>query len=118
MNKQQIEDMCRRGGLTPADKFSLYGVDVIVADGKVQAKDVDKFRRFGAEHSDFPWGCYATFWFAMKDDKQHALGRPLFFKLDHEKDLDERSKKDRRISAARKDADDHLRTAREQILNA
>lgn len=111
MNKQQLESFCRNAGLTSLHRKTVEEIEVLVADGKLSAPAMERLEELGASLEDFPAGCFATFWFAMRDESRHALGRPLFFKPNH-------ASQEARVEAAYQDAREHLLRHKPVIMNA
>lgn len=68
-----------------------------------------RYRRFGIEPTDFPFGCFVTMTWLLKDENQMVLGIPAFYDKSHNPELDEASKKLARINRCKADAADFLK---------
>lgn len=112
LNKDRIEDMCRRAGLIPAGRRPMRGYDVLIADGE-SAPPHDAFRRFGVEEDEFEDGCFVTFWWLLKDEFLF-VANPIFFEKDHDPWLDPASKKQARINRAMQTAEEWVTRYKEQ----
>lgn len=110
MNKEQMEEIFRKGGVAPAARTSLGDHDVFVGDGFSLAPH-RIYRKYGVEATDFPSGMYVTWWWLGKDEKLD-FGRPLFFDAFHNPELDGPSKRKARIAKAIEDAGADLKRMR------
>jgi len=78
MNKHKIEDICRRAGMSPAERGNIDGAEVFFADGFSSPPHVN-YRRFGVDADEFPFGCFVTLWWVSKGEDKLDTGQPLFF---------------------------------------
>ncbi len=102
MDKNGIESICRRVGLTPEKRMRVGDSDLFIADGR-SSPPHSYYRRFGVGPDDFPGGCYVTLWVLAKDEKLDT-GQPLFFELFHNPEYSGGVKKMARINTAIKEA--------------
>ena len=116
MKKHAFEQACRKTGLTPARRETVRGREVFIADGFSSQPHVS-FKRFGVSKGEFPQGCYATIWFASKDEDMD-IGHPIFFDPLHNPEYDLRTKKMARVNTALKDASHVLRKIEEMRRDA
>jgi hypothetical protein len=106
MDKAKVEKMCRRAGCEPVMRGKIGGFDILIADGfSIEPHKV--FHKFGVSKGDFLLGCYATFWWAFKDEKMH-IGCPLFFEALHDAAYDRDIKQQMRINSAMENAELHI----------
>lgn len=110
MNKDKLERMFRAGGLKPEERIREGDYDIFIGDGFSAPPHIG-YGRFGVDPSDFPFGCYVTFYWIGKDEGLF-FGRPLFFDAFHDPNLDIASKKQARIAAAVADARRGLKIAK------
>lgn len=115
MNKDKVEQIFRNAGLKPEERIKVRDYDVFLADG-FSLPPHHRIRRFGVGASDFPHGCYVTFWWAGRDEGLHA-GRPLFCDAHHERSYDLETRKKARLTAALKDAEGHIEAWKRNALN-
>ncbi len=108
IGKSKIETMCRNAGVIPAGRKMINGIDVFVADG-FAANPAVTFQKFEVQAKEFPFGCYGTFWWIFKGEGRLAGGRPLFFNPSHNQEYSAEDRKQLRIKAAFKDAEDNLK---------
>lgn len=116
MKKEVIEKACRKAGMTPARRTKIDGIEVFIADG-FSSQPHRSFARFGVEEGEFPKGCYATLWWASKDNDLD-IGQPLFFDPMHNPEYDLRTKKMARINSAIQEASGFLSRRKEIRKNA
>lgn len=102
-NKEKIEKMCREAGLRPEKRHALKNFDVLISDGFSVPPHI-KFRRFGVAPTDFPFGCYVTFWWVMKGEDRLFVACPIMFDAFHDPQFDQATKKLARINAALQEA--------------
>lgn len=107
MNKDKIEQMCRKAGLIPARRETIKGHDVCVADGFSTEPHVT-FARMGVAKGEFPNGCYVTMWWAAQGEERMQMAEPLFCNPDHDPEYDLATRKRARINAAIKRAHEVL----------
>lgn len=103
MNKDKIEQMCRRAGLVPIERTSIKDADIFIADGFSRPPH-DSFRRFGIDATDYPAGCFVTLWWASKKDEELDIGQPLFFEPWHDPSLMLSFRQKARVNSARSQA--------------
>lgn len=103
MNKEKIEEIFRKGGVSPAERRSYGDFNVFIGDG-FSLMPHNAYRRFGVDPDEFPSGMYVTWWWIGKDEKLD-VGRPLFFSAMHNPEYSAADKKTARINAALKDAE-------------
>ena len=84
LNKDRIEEMTRRSGLSPETREAMPGgLLLFMADGFVNPPYA-AFQRFGLDAEEFPHGAYVTFWWLMRDEERLVVAAPLFFQFDHD----------------------------------
>ncbi len=104
-NKAAIERMCRAAGLKPAVRRTVRDFDLLIADGLSLAPH-RPWKRFGIEPTEFPRGCYVTFWWLMKGEDRLFVAGPLFFDIDHNPEyIDNEVRRRSRLNRATKDAE-------------
>lgn len=106
MDKDRMERIFAKGGVTPVERVHVRNYDIFLGEGFSLAPH-RIYRKFGVDATDFPSGMYVTWWWIGKDEKLDT-GRPLFFDVFHDPKLDPPSKKKARIAAAIADAKDHM----------
>lgn len=99
MNKDKIEQMCRKAGLIPARRETIKGHDVCVADGFSQEPHIT-FARMGVSEGEFPNGAYVTMWWAAQGEQRMQMAEPLFFEPRHDPEYDLITKKRARVNTA------------------
>lgn len=103
--KERIEAMCRRAGLKPAERRKVRDYDLMLADGLSLAPH-RAWQRFGISPTEFPRGCYVTFWWLMKGEDRLFVAGPLFFDIAHNPEyIDGVTKRRARLNRAAKDAE-------------
>lgn len=106
-SKEKMEESFRNAGLELISRETVGDYVLFLGDGFSSAPHF-KWQRFGVDPGEFPAGMFITFWWLGKDTgdtvKLH-IGRPLFM-------APTELKRDRRISAARKDAKAALKKLR------
>lgn len=103
-NKEKIEAMVRAAGLRPESRRHVRDFDLLLADG-FSLPPHGAWGRFGVDPTDFPLGCYVTFWWLMKGEERLFVASPLFFELGHDPQyIDTVVKKRARLNAAEKTA--------------
>ena len=107
IGKSKIETMCRAAGMVPAKRARVDGAEVFVADG-FSAPPHFAYRRFGIGPEQFPFGMFATLWWASKGDEKLDTGQPLFFDAFHDPQYSPEGKKRARINTAMKEAKSFL----------
>jgi hypothetical protein len=116
IGKQKIERMCRAAGMVPAKRETINGVEIFIADG-FAAMPHTVFGRFGVEPGDFPFGCFATLWWASKGDEKLDAGQPRFFAAFHDPEIGHGSKQRARINSAMQHAKAFLEARKKARLN-
>lgn len=101
--KADIERMCRRAGMTPAERTTYKGREIFVADG-FSSVPQHHYKRFGVDPEDFPKGAYCTLWFVGKGEDKLDVGLPLLFKADHNPGMTSATRRTGRINRALTDA--------------
>lgn len=107
LGKSKIERMCRAAGCPPVARKTVRGREIFIADG-FSAQPAVTFQKFDVEASDFPFGCFGTFWWTFEGEDKFSLGRPLFFDAFHDPGYSADSKQQMRIRAAVKDAEEQM----------
>lgn len=118
MNKDKLETIFRKAGVTPEFRHKIKDYDIFVGDG-FSSPPHDKYRRFGVGKKDFSFGCYVTWWWVGKDEKLDT-GQPLFFEAFHNPELGKEFKKKARVNAALQQAAGFLERRevnRKKLLN-
>lgn len=117
MDKQIIENACRKAGLTPATREKRGDYDIFIADG-FSEKPYPTFKRFGVEKHEFPNGAFCTIWFVAKGEDKFDVGQPLLFEPDHDPQYDKNTKRTARINTAKAEAHGFLNTRKKVKLDA
>lgn len=103
LNKKTVETMCEGAGLKPLARVAHKGRDIFVCDG-FAANAERKFKKFGADRNEFPFGAYCTIWWLAKGDDHFEVGHPALYKAFHNPELDKKSKQMARLNRAMSDA--------------
>lgn len=103
LTKDKMESMCRAAGMKPVHRTTIDGAEVFIADGQSGTPE-RTFQKFGVDQSDFPGGCYATFYFVTHREDRLDVGQMLFFDLFHNPEMSHESKQLARINTAVKEA--------------
>lgn len=109
IGKNKIETMCRNAGMAPAKRATIDGAEVFIADG-FSAPPHWIYRHFGIGPTQFPFGMFATLWWASKGDEKLDTGQPLFFDAFHDPQYSAADKKRARVNTAIKEAREFLRS--------
>lgn len=108
ITKTDMERMCRNAAMLPVHRATFDdGREIFIADG-FSLPPHFAHRHFGVEPKDFPYGCYATMWWAAKGEDELHIGAPLYFDIAHDPSLPRESKQRARVNAAVKHAKDHF----------
>lgn len=108
VTKADMERICRAAAMPPVHRDKLAdGREIFVADG-FSLPPHYMHRHFGITPSDFPYGAYATMWWAATGDEQLEVGAPLYFDVAHDPSMPSGSKQKARINAAIKHAKQHF----------
>lgn len=99
MDKDAIETMFRKAGLSPVSRETIGDYNLFIGDGFSRPPH-SYFQRFDIEPDDFPEGMYVTFWWLGADERL-LRGSPLFIKPTEDQLF-------KRINAARQDAMDSI----------
>ena len=116
MTKRRIEAMCRNAGMRPESRTNIGGAEVFIADG-FSAPPHFNYWRMGVEPTDFPFGMYATMWWASKGDEKLDIGQPMFFDAFHNPEFSKDDKRRARVNAAMKEAQSFLQKRKKEMLN-
>ncbi len=112
ITKTDMERMCRDAAMPPVHRETLAdGREIFVADG-FSLPPHFMHRHFGITPKDFPYGCYATMWWAAKGEDRLDVGAPLYFDVGHDPKIPRDRKQKARIRAAVKHARDHFEKIR------
>lgn len=117
MNKDKMEDIFRRVGITPERREKHGNFDVFVADGFVSPQNFWKFQwKFGnlLNAEEFPLGAYLTAWFIAKDD-EIIQACPFVCDAFHDTGLTLEAKKMARVNTALLGANDELKKRRTSL---
>lgn len=115
MNKGAFETMCRNAGLMPVERSKIEDTEILIADGKTDPPHRN-FRKFGLEAHEFPDGAYVTLWLACKGD-QIDTGTPMFFDINHNPEMEHRSRQQARINRALHEAAGYVSSRKRVQLN-
>ena len=63
--------------MVPVKRTNIDGAEVFIADGFSSPPHV-RLRKF-LTADEFPFGCYASLWWASKGEDKLDTGQPLFF---------------------------------------
>jgi hypothetical protein len=109
MDREVIARACRNAGLSEELRKVVMGYDVFIADG-FSSKPAETFWRFGITPTDFPSGCYATFYWIARGEDHVELGVPMFFEPFHNPELaNNETRKKARINTALREAESFLK---------
>lgn len=109
ITKADMERICRHAAMPPVHRETLDdGREIFIADG-FSMPPHRMHRHFGIGPTAFPYGAYATMWWAAKGEDQLLVGAPLYFDIGHDPSIPRESKQRARINAAIKDAKDHFK---------
>lgn len=109
ITKTDMERICRSAAMPPVHRDTLSdGREIFIADG-FSLPPHWMHRHFGIAPKDFPYGCYATMWWAARGDEELDVGAPLYFDINHDPSLPRESKQRARINAAIKHAKEHFK---------
>lgn len=99
--------MCRNAGMMPVDRGRIEGRSVYIADG-FSAPPHHKFRRFGLEPHEFPFGAFITLWWIEKGEGELDVGAPMIFDAFHNPEYSKETKQIARINTAMNHARDFI----------
>jgi hypothetical protein len=108
VTKADMERICRAAAMPPVWRETLEdGREIFIADGFTLPPHW-MHRHFGIGPTSFPYGAYATMWWAAKGEDELAVGAPLYFDVGHDPSIPRSSKQRARINAAVKHAKEHF----------
>lgn len=108
ITKADMERICRAAAMPPVWRDTLEdGREIFVADG-FSMPPHRMHRHFGIGPDQFPYGAYATMWWASRGEDDLFVGAPLYFEAGHDPKYSAADKKRMRINAALKHAKDLL----------
>ena len=116
LTKQVLELACRNAGMKPVKRDNINGTSVYVADG-FSSPPHYKFRRFGVEPHEFPWGAFVTLWWLERGEGELDVGRPMIFDAFHDPEYSKDTKQLMRINSALQDAKEHMQRRTKVRLN-
>lgn len=104
LTKSDMERICRAAAMPPVHRETLDdGREIFIADG-FSLPPHHTHRHFGIGPKEFPYGCYATMWWAARGEDKLDIGAPLYFDVGHDFSLPREAKQKARIRAAIKHA--------------
>ena len=107
LDKQTLEKACRNAGMKPVRRDNIFGTSVYIADG-FSSPPHYKFRRFGIDPDEFPWGAFVTLWWLERGEGELDVGRPMIFDAFHDPQFSMETRQLARINSAMKDARDFI----------
>lgn len=119
MNISRMERMCAQAGLHPEMRGHADGLEFFIADGFSPAPWRD-FQKFGATKAEFPHGAFASMWIVAEGVDRVVGGGLCMFDTFHDLSMMPETKKQMRINAAIKAAEQFLadrKSAKEKKRN-
>src|SRR3990167_4855120 len=107
LDKKTLEKACRAAGMRPVKRGDINGTSVYIADG-FSTPPHYKFRRFGVEPNEFPWGAFVTLWWLERGEGHLDVGRPMIFDAFHDPQYSRETRQLARINSALRDARDFM----------